>query len=51
MDCPPLFPEMLAAHLSESKDDLLKLIEYLEGANDVLLHVKILKDEGNLWFK
>lgn len=52
MDCPPLFFEILAAHLTQSEaDELLKLIENFESPDDVLLHVTILKDEGNLVFK
>lgn len=52
MDCPPLFIEMKTTHLRESEEDhLLKLLENFDGPNEVLLHVKILKDEGNLLFK
>lgn len=44
--------EMIAAHVSECEEDaLLQMIEHFTGPEEVLTHVKILKDDGNLLFK
>lgn len=52
MDCTPWFAEMMSAHLSEDEiDDIFEKLQIFEGLEEVLVHVKLLKDEGNYKFK